>query len=335
MVQDEAKASLRSAVADGLLEYRRTCDTADADRVQAVLLGALSSLAMDSYVGVRLSALAAIGEVRRTPHRSTLLGGCSSDCVPAISLLLERCLDTAPKVRALAIRLLVDEFRLGIGRGGTLLAWTVLTSSQPSADTGGRQSGCNPEQVGKTPGASFSNCFGGQRGGKMGGSDDDGRRQETERGSPLLLLGQLLRHQNVLEETDKERSHLLLKGLVETILRGEDLLPRMRGEDLLPRTVRTSIADESVAGVPHISEEGNGRGAGGVSGDTTTTTGARTAAPFQTPTAVRDPLLDAWRDAGGVGWEDLAAPAARLYAACRPWDSAQLGVLDDILGEIF
>lgn len=34
MVLGETKAGLRSAVADGLLEYRRTCDTADADRVQ-------------------------------------------------------------------------------------------------------------------------------------------------------------------------------------------------------------------------------------------------------------------------------------------------------------
>lgn len=34
MVDGENKASLRSAVADGLLEYRRTCGVADADGVE-------------------------------------------------------------------------------------------------------------------------------------------------------------------------------------------------------------------------------------------------------------------------------------------------------------
>lgn len=34
MVDGESKATLRSAVLDGLLEYRRTCDTADAEGVE-------------------------------------------------------------------------------------------------------------------------------------------------------------------------------------------------------------------------------------------------------------------------------------------------------------
>lgn len=34
MVDGESKAALRSAVSDGLLEYRRTCDTADAAGVE-------------------------------------------------------------------------------------------------------------------------------------------------------------------------------------------------------------------------------------------------------------------------------------------------------------
>ncbi|CAM9323833.1 unnamed protein product [Ectocarpus fasciculatus] len=62
MVEGETKAGLRSAVADGLLEYRRTCRLSDAEGVQTMLLGVLSSLAQDSVVAVRLSALAAIGE---------------------------------------------------------------------------------------------------------------------------------------------------------------------------------------------------------------------------------------------------------------------------------
>lgn len=36
MVDGESKASLRSTVADALLEYRRTCDTSDADDLQVI-----------------------------------------------------------------------------------------------------------------------------------------------------------------------------------------------------------------------------------------------------------------------------------------------------------
>lgn len=34
----ESKAALRSAVPEGLLEYRRTCDTADTERVEVQLV---------------------------------------------------------------------------------------------------------------------------------------------------------------------------------------------------------------------------------------------------------------------------------------------------------
>ncbi|CAN0225204.1 unnamed protein product, partial [Scytosiphon promiscuus] len=306
MVEGETKAGLRSAVADGLLEYRRTCDVADADRVQTVLLGVLSSLAVDAYVGVRLSALAAIGE------------GCSSDCAPAASLLLERCLDIAPK--ASAIRLLVDEFRLGIGPAGTSLAWTVLMSPRPLASLDDPQSGRNGGQAVPAPGPGSRNGPREQRSGKMCGDVGDARRLETGRGGSVLLLGQLLRHQHELEETEGERFPVLLKGLVETVL---------RGKDLLPRTVRASKAHGSVADNPHVSERANG--ADGSAGPTT----PRNGSPSTIPTAVEDPLLDARRGGGGVAWEDLAAPAARLYASCCPWDLAQFGALDSILGEIF
>lgn len=38
---------------------------------------------------------------------------------------------------------------------------------------------------------------------------------------------------------------------------------------------------------------------------------------------------------GAFSWESLAAPASRLYAACRPFDPAQLDVLDDIIGDVY
>lgn len=114
---------------------------------------------------------------------------------------------------------------------------------------------------------------------------------------------------------------MLLKGLVETVL---------RGEDLLPGTVPAPTADGSITNNPHTSEEANGTGDGGYRDGITD---PRTGSP--SPTAVKDPLLDAWSDGGGVAWEDLAAPAAALCAACSPWDSAQLAVLDGVLGEIF
>lgn len=38
---------------------------------------------------------------------------------------------------------------------------------------------------------------------------------------------------------------------------------------------------------------------------------------------------------GAFSWEALAAPASRLCAACRPFDPAQLDVLDDIIGDVY
>lgn len=74
-----------------------------------------------------------------------------------------------------------------------------------------------------------------------------------------------------------------------------------------------------------------GSGSGRASGSTIGTAGAATAATVE----IEPPLGSPWCDGGeGVAWEGLAAPAARLWAACRPSDPAQLNVLDKVLGDI-
>ncbi|CAM9096093.1 unnamed protein product [Ectocarpus sp. 6 AP-2014] len=321
MVEGEAKASLRSAVADGLLEYRRTCSSSDTHGVQTVLLGVLSALALDGVVAVRLSALAAIGEALSPIKRfASVFQGCSSDCVPAVSLLLERCLDAAQKVRALALRLLVDEFRVGIGAVGASLARAVLSPS-PAADGSG-------STVGTARGTPDS------REGPRGNRSPDvweGGLQEGEDG--VALLGELMRHHQTLEETDGERFSLLLRGLVEAVFRGESVPPRPSDATGGNDDGNNTTNDEERDGPDTNNALGEGtRGSsgggvnlcvGGAAGGTTTTTGAK------------DSLLDPWSEGGGIAWADLAAPAARLCAACRPLGPAQLDVLDRVLGDIF
>eukprot|EP00752_Nemacystus_decipiens_P017248 g15452.t1 len=285
MVDGESKAALRSAVPDGLLEYRRTCDTADAKGVEVVLLGALSSLLEDGLVRVRLSAVAAVGE------------GCSSDCAPAASLLLKRCLDTAPKVRELAVRLLVDEFRLGIGAAGVSLARAVLLPPSTSAAT--------------VPSARSD----GGRGRTAGGSGrGDGRLLDSGGGSgATVLLGELLRHRKTLEQSDRERFPRLLRGLVEAVMRGGG-----------------QSATNGCGGATDGDADNDG------DSKTTTPDGTIGEAPLPSGAATasaNDPIFDPWR--GGDSWEDLAAPAARLWAACRPAGPAELEALDEVLGDVF
>ncbi|CAB1115099.1 unnamed protein product [Ectocarpus sp. CCAP 1310/34] len=308
MVEGEAKASLRSAVADGLLEYRRTCSSSDTHDVQTVLLGVLSSLALDGVVSVRLSALAAIGE------------GCSSDCVPGVSLLLERCLDAAPKVRALALRLLVDEFRVGVGAVGASLARAVLSPS-PSADRSGSAVGTKRAAPDSRYGPRGNRSPGVWEGGLQGGEGG------------VALLGELMRHHQTLQETDSDRFPLLLRNLVEAVLRGESLPPRpsdaTRDNDDGNTTTNGEGRDgpDTNSALGDVTRGSSGGGVNlygnGVVGGAATTTGAK------------DSLLGPWSEGGGIAWADLAAPAARLCAACRPLGPAQLDVLDRVLGDIF
>lgn len=102
----------------------------------------------------------------------------------------------------------------------------------------------------------------------------------------------------------------------------------MRGDALL--------GDHSAANGCHGA---NDRGANGADsdGDYTpdgnvfgaTPTGATTASVKKNS---KKTVFDPWR-AGS--WEDLAAPAARLWAACRPSCPAQLEALDEVLGDMF
>lgn len=98
------------------------------------------------------------------------------------------------QVRALALSLLVDEVRLGIGASGASLARTAL--ALPSA----------PGNARRAPDASSGERAGGGSGGS--GGSDGGERLRHE-GGGTLLLGELLRHHEILEETDSERYFVL------------------------------------------------------------------------------------------------------------------------------
>lgn len=130
---------------------------------------------------------------------------------------------------------------------------------------------------------------------------------------------------------------MLLKGLVEAVLRGGEGVPS------LPST--TDSADVGHDGEPSDVHGGDdddgdgdndlGPGSGRASGRLV---GVASAAATANATVVAVPVLGhAWcgGSGGGTAWEGLAAPAARLWAACRPSDPAQLDVLDKVLGEIF
>lgn len=91
------------------------------------------------------------------------------------------------QVRALAIRLLVDEFRLGIGAAGAPLARAVLL---PPSD--------NPDPDHTKTARTVSSA-------RIGGGDGDGGLQDSAGGSGAPLLGELLRHRTTLEESDRER----------------------------------------------------------------------------------------------------------------------------------
>lgn len=133
--------------------------------------------------------------------------------------------------------------------------------------------------------------------------------------------------------TSAVRFPLLLRGLVEAVLRGESLPPRPSDAtgDRDDGSNTTHGEGRDGADTNNALGEGTrGRSGGGVNlygdgavGGTTTTTGAK------------DSLLDPWSEDGGIAWADLATPAARLCAACRPLGPTQLDVLDRVLGDIF
>ena len=127
------------------------------------------------------------------------------------------------QARRLAVRLLVDEFRVGTSAGGASLA-RMLLSPRACFDQGGPNAR-GPSDVsfesrrggreGRDPrrgnygggGGSGSGSGSGSGGGGDGGGSGGGRGVGVarEEDSGIALLGRLLHNQKYLEETDKER----------------------------------------------------------------------------------------------------------------------------------
>ena len=96
----------------------------------------------------------------------------------------------------------------------------------------------------------------------------------------------------------------------------------MRGETLL----RGRSATDGYPG-------GNGNGDADSDGGSTPDGTVDDTSPSGAAAGAEDPTVDVWL--GGGSWEDLAAPAARLWAACRPSGPAELEALDEVLGGVF
>lgn len=113
----------------------------------------------------------------------------------------------------------------------------------------------------------------------------------------------------------------LLWGLVDAVMCGETLLRRPSASTGYP---------------PGANASSNGIGVDNTDGESNTPEGmmggART--PSGAAAGAKDTAVYPWRGGGG-SWEDLAAPAARLWVACRPSSTAQLEALDEVLGDLF
>lgn len=143
--------------------------------------------------------------------------------------------------------------------------------------------------------------------------------------------------------TSLARFPILLNGLVETLLRGDSFPPSPAASAATAATAAadSSDGDEIMDGghknaskfdhgdaskFDHDDEEGGLN----ISNDVDRG-GEKNGA-----TASKDCLLDASCCHGTeVSWKDLEAPAARVWAACRPCDPNQLRIIDAIFGEIF
>jgi len=85
------------------------------------------------------------------------------------------------QVRALAIRLLVDEFRLGIGAAGASLPQAVLFPPP----TRGQREGAMTAPDGSLAGGFTGERRGQRGGGRGGGGEVDGRKSRTSRGNRI------------------------------------------------------------------------------------------------------------------------------------------------------
>ena len=147
------------------------------------------------------------------------------------------------------------------------------------------------------------------------------------------------------------RFPILLSGLVEALLRGDDFppssfppssssFPPAPAPAAAPAAAAASVNgnnssssknddgdeimdDDGHANVTNPDRGSDGGGGGGANG---------------TGSAAIDRLLDASSCHGSgveVSWKELAAPAARVWGACRPCDPTELRALDAILDDIF
>ena len=113
---------------------------------------------------------------------------------------------------------------------------------------------------------------------------------------------------------------------MKAVLQGED----RAGLDLVESFTLTE-GDEDVSPLPTESSEGDGVGI--IDGDRM---GGKRESTVSRKVVSCDRLFDAKVEAGSnLSWEALAAPAARLCAACWPFDPAQLDVIDMIVGDIY
>ena len=114
----------------------------------------------------------------------------------------------------------------------------------------------------------------------------------------------------------------LLSGLVLAVLRGEESGPDDRRGSNNTNTVAIDDGEESDDGNDNVGGTVGCRG------------GGETEFPAKAPQLL-DPLFDGLGGGVSFAWEDLAAPAARLCAACQPFDAVQVDVLDKVIGDIY
>lgn len=129
-----------------------------------------------------------------------------------------------------------------------------------------------------------------------------------------------------MERVTGHRFPILLNGLVEVLLRGDDF----------PRAHPSAAAAADSSSDSDEGTDGDRKNASKfVNGDDDLNTSDFDRGGKNSDAAPKDHLLDASCDGTGVSWQDLADPAARVWAACRPCDANQLRAIDAIFGEMF
>lgn len=115
----------------------------------------------------------------------------------------------------------------------------------------------------------------------------------------------------------------LLRGLVDAVMRGGETLLGGQSATICYRDANDNGGDADSDGSSTTTPPDG----------TTTGDGAPPPSGAATSSAKDPTVTDPWR--GDGSWEDLAAPAARLWAACLPSGPAELEALDMVLGDVF